>query len=51
MVIICSFLCSNVLGAYASFLWEINVDDDDEDDDDDESSGKGKEEFEVGFVS
>ncbi|CAE5956527.1 unnamed protein product [Arabidopsis arenosa] len=35
---------SNVLGAYASFLWEINVDDDDEDDD--ESSGKGKEEFE-----
>lgn len=40
---------SNVLGAYASFLWEINDEDDDEGDDDafGDRTRQGKEDFEV----
>ena len=49
---VCVFLLvffSNVLGAYASFLWEINDEDDDEVDDDafGDRTRQGKEDFEV----
>lgn len=46
---VCFFksLFSNVLAAYASFLWEIN--DDEDDDYTGDRNRKGKEEFEVGF--